>query len=110
MRPCTIRPSQAGRRAQPAACWALSGHVLGLRVWSERGALGGMRPKGGTGSAGTGAGGHHDPNSYSQVVAGVTRGEGTSTGRRPCQSLRGGTVLQRARPLQGSGSCRGSGR
>lgn len=54
VRPCTVHPSQAGRRAQPAACWALSGHVLGLRVWSERGALGGMRPQGGTGSAGTG--------------------------------------------------------
>ena len=32
VRPCTVHPSQAGRRAQPAACWALSGHVLGLGV------------------------------------------------------------------------------
>lgn len=52
--------STTGREEGPpssltrGACWALSGPVLGLRVWPEWGALGGMRPQGETASADTG--------------------------------------------------------
>ena len=81
VRPCTVHPSQAGRRAQPAACWALSGHVLGLGV-VRVGSSGRDEAPGRDRICGH-WNGHHDPNSCSQVRRVSPEGRGTSTGRRP---------------------------